>query len=57
MEIENLYKIGEKLGLNKKDFDNILKNTNNNEEQFFFSIGPPWYHNGTMYGTISINNL
>ena len=56
MEKENLYKLGEKLGLSKKDFDDILKNSNNRKEQLSFQIGPPWYP-GTKYGTISINDF
>jgi len=53
---ENLYKLGEKLGLAKKDFDDILKNTDSRKEQSSFSVGPPWYP-GTKYGTISINDF
>lgn len=56
MEIENLFKLYEKLGLNKKDFNDILKNSNNRKEQLSFSIGPSWYP-GNRYGSICINDL
>lgn len=56
MPKKKLYKLGEKLGLAKKDFDDILKYTVSRKEQPSFSIGPPWYP-GTKYGTISINDL
>ena len=51
-----LYKLIYKVGLNKKDFDNILKNSNNSNEHLSYSIGPPWYP-GTKYGTISVNDF
>ena len=53
---ENLYKLGKKLGLAKKDFDDILKYTGSRKEQSSLSIGPTWYPS-TKYGTISINDF
>ena len=53
---EELYKLVYKVGLNKKDFDNIFKNPNKSNEHLLYSIGPPCYP-GTKYGTISVNDF
>lgn len=52
----NLYYIGKKLRLKKKDIDLVLNDTYRAEEQPSFSAGPPWYL-GTHYGTVSINEF
>ena len=49
-------KLGNKLGLSKKDINNILENRNTRTEQPSLSIGGPDYP-GTYYGTISINDF
>ena len=49
-----IYKLGNKLGLNKIDIDIVLVNSNN--EQTSFSIGPGWYPGG-RYGAISIKEF
>jgi hypothetical protein len=51
-----LYKIGQMVGLNKKEIDKVLKNITNRKEQPSFSVGSPCYHS-TRYGTISINDF
>jgi hypothetical protein len=53
---ENLYKIGNKLGLLKKDVKDILNSNGNGRERAYFSMGPSWYP-GTKYGTISIKEF
>ena len=52
----NLYYIGKKLGMKKKDIDLVINDTNNIEEQSSSSAGPPWYP-GTHYGTVSIDEF
>ena len=51
-----LIKFGKKLGLNKKDIDNMLIEADPRNEQTSFSLGPPWYCGG-YYGTVSINEF
>ena len=48
-----MYGLGIKLGLSKKDINDILKDASTGEERTFFSIGPGGY-GSTFYGTISI---
>jgi len=50
------YKLGNKIGLNKKDIKNVLENPNIKIEQPSLSIGGPDYP-GTYYGTISIKDF
>lgn len=49
-----IYGLGNKLGLNNTDIENIL--VNSNPEQVSFSAGPCWYPGG-RYGTISIKDF
>jgi hypothetical protein len=51
-----LYKIVNKLGLLKKDVNNIFNSNGNGRERIYFSKGPPWYP-GTKYGTISTKDF
>jgi len=51
-----IYGLGIKLGLNKKDINDIMKDTSMRDEQTSFSLGPPGYH-GSFYGTVSINDF
>ena len=53
MESIEFYKLGIKLGLCKKDIDQLLIDNPSREEQTFFSLGPPYYPGG-RYGTFSI---
>ena len=57
MPKENLYKLGEKLGLNKNDIDGALKYGTISDKQASLSFGPGWYNWGTFYGTVSINDF
>ena len=53
MERKDLYKLGEKLGLNLDDIDNVLK-----YDMATYRSGPgpcpPGYICGTLYGAVSI---
>ncbi len=51
-----IYGLGIKLGLNKKDINDIMKDTSMRDEQTSFSLGPPGYP-GSFYGTVSINDF
>ncbi|MCK5030528.1 MAG: hypothetical protein KAR64_03590 [Thermoplasmatales archaeon] len=51
-----IYGLGIKLGLNKKDINDIMKDTSMRDEQTSFSLGPPGY-SGSFYGTVSINDF
>ena len=55
-KVYNIYLYGKKLGLNKKDIDSIILNSNKNLEKVNFSHGPNWYPGG-HYGVISINEF
>jgi len=50
---ENIYDIGENLGLNENDIKNVLKEVSEINENKNFIKGPPCYA-GLNYGTISI---
>lgn len=50
------YRIGKKVGLNKIEIDEILKNITNRKEQPSFSVGSPCY-GGQMYGIVSIKDF
>ena len=52
-ETIEFYKLGKKLGLNKKDIDQVLNDMPPDFEHASFSIGPPFYGGG-RYGTISL---
>ncbi len=56
-KIENLYYIAKNIGLKKTDLDNVLNNEKNYSENIHLSAGPPAYHGGTWYGTISIRDF
>jgi len=51
-----IYDLGIKLGLNKKDIKEILKNTQMQNENLSLSLGGPGYP-GAFYGTISIRDF
>ena len=51
----NLYDIGQKLGLDKKDIYNVITNRISGNEQISYTAGPIDYC-GAMYGSISIND-
>jgi len=53
---KNLYELGERLGLNKKDIDYTLKYGTVIERSPSLSFGPG-YDGGTLYGTVSIDDL
>jgi hypothetical protein len=48
------YLLGKKLGLTKNDINQILKNVQFIDEYPSLSLGPPFYHGGSRYGTFSI---
>lgn len=51
-----IYGLGIKLGLSKKDINDILKDPSTRNEQPSFSMGPGGYGSG-YYGTISIHDF
>ena len=51
-----IYGLGIKLGLSKKDINDILKDTSIGDERTSFSMGPGRY-GSAFYGTISINDF
>jgi len=53
--IETLYQLGKKVGLNKNEVNNILNKTNSKVEQPSFSVGPDY--SGGWYGTTSIKDF
>jgi len=54
--INKTYKIGQMVGLNKKEIDEVLINIVNRKEQPSFSIGSPCY-GGMLYGIVSIKDF
>ena len=50
------YKIGQMVGLNKKEIKEVLRNITSRKEQPSFSVGSPCYP-GSRYGTVSINDF
>ena len=56
ISISQVYKLGNKLGLNKNDVDFVLENPHADIEKAYSSIGPPIYP-GTRYGSISITEF
>ena len=57
MPNENLYKLGEKLGLNKKDIDDIVKDGTASDKHASLSLGANSYDKGELYGSVSINDF
>ena len=54
IETAEIYELGNKIGLSKKDINIILLNSNT--EQASYSIGPGWYP-GLRYGALSIKEF
>jgi hypothetical protein len=54
MQTQMFYTLGKKLGLTKNDIDQALKNVLFSDEHPTLSLGPPFYHGGSRYGTFSI---
>ena len=54
-KMNRIYALGRRVGLNKKDIDNIT-NSNKKLEQVNFSYGPYEYHGG-RYGTVSVKDF
>jgi hypothetical protein len=54
---KELYKIGEKLELNKNEIECILKYELKSEEQVDLSNGGPGGYHGALYGVICINDF
>jgi plasmid maintenance system antidote protein VapI len=52
----DIYRLGQIMGLNKKDMNNILNNAHQPTEEYQISLGPKPYY-ATFYGTISINDF
>jgi len=57
MKNEKIYNLGKKLGLNKQEIEYTLINTIPDDKQFSISYESDCYKNGTMYGTVSINDM
>ena len=54
--IFKIYKLGNKLGLNKNEINIMVDKQDFIQEQTSFSFGPSWYP-GNRYGTISIHDF
>lgn len=54
IETAEIYELGNKIGLSKKDINIVLLNSNT--EQASYSIGPGWYP-GLRYGALSIKEF
>jgi len=53
-----IYDAGKKIGLNKKDINNILNETLSTNEQTSLAAGPhPPMYTSCLYGTISITDF
>jgi len=53
---ENIYSIGQNLGLNEKDINTVLKEVSEVKEDQNFVMGSPTYA-GLNYGTVSIKDF
>lgn len=53
MQKEDIYRLGNRVGLNKDDIDVVLNYELVSDEQAYLSCGPGWYFPGTLYGTVS----
>ena len=56
MYSKKLYNLGKKIGLNEIDIDNLLKHRIIINELVSL-LEPDSYKDGTLYGTVSINNF
>lgn len=56
MKKEKICELGEKIGLNKQEINETLTKIPFNNKQFSISYLSDCYKNGTMYGSISIND-
>jgi len=54
MQMQVFYALGKKLGLTKNDIDHIMQDMLFSDECPSLSLGPPFYHGGSRYGTFSI---
>ena len=52
---KKMYDLGIRLGVNKKDIDDILNGISTRDEQSYLSLGPNYP--GGFYGTVSINDF
>ena len=50
---KNLYELGEKLGLNRNDIDQILRDEVRGRNQASLSLGVYEYDKGILYGSVS----
>ena len=58
MYSNRIYEIGKKLGLNKKDVNNVLTNESNNVKVVAFTSSVDSYKDGPgRYGTFSIKDI
>ena len=53
---ENIYDLGESLGLEQTDIDQVLREINEVNENHEFVVGSPTYA-GLNYGTVSIKDF
>ena len=53
---ENIYGLGENLGLDRTEIDNILRDVNDIKEEHEFVMGSSTYA-GLNYGTVSIKDF
>lgn len=52
----NIYEVGKKLGIYKKEINSILKNVESENEHLSYATGPNIYW-GNMYGVIGIKDF
>jgi hypothetical protein len=56
MSKKDVYELGDNLGLNRTDIDNVLRDISNIKEEQSFVMSYPTYA-GLNYGTISIKDF
>lgn len=57
MKNEKIFKLGEKIGLNKQDIESVLKSGITSCALVAIPFMTHIYKDGTYYGTISINDF
>jgi len=57
MSEENLYKLGKKLRLNKKDINTVLENRKASDKSISLFLRDDSYEKGSYYGTISVKDF
>jgi len=57
-KVNEIYTLGRRVGLNKKDIDHVLNGVNSKAEQPSLKLGfGPYWAGGGYYGTISLKDF